>query len=79
MRRGQKEGVTYAGVEADGLLVNAQAGELDQLLELDGQRRHDAGVAENQVVRAVVKSMLLASRVKKVVDRTACRDQTGTT
>lgn len=34
---------TYAGVEADGLCVNAQVAELDQLLELDGQGRHDAG------------------------------------
>lgn len=27
---------TYAGVEANGLRVHAQAAELDQLLELDG-------------------------------------------
>jgi hypothetical protein len=30
------ERATYAGVEANGLRVHAQAAELDQLLELDG-------------------------------------------
>lgn len=35
-------GSAYAGVEADGLRVHAHRAELDQLLELDGQRRHDA-------------------------------------
>lgn len=37
---------TYARVEADGLCVDAQVAELDQLLELDGQGRHDAGSNE---------------------------------
>lgn len=36
---------THAGVEADALGVHANVGELDELLELDGQRRHDACVA----------------------------------
>lgn len=52
---------TYAGVETDALSVHAHVAELDELLELDGQRRHDAGIAYNQVVWAVVNSMLLAS------------------
>ena len=34
---------TYARVEADGLGIHAQVAELNQLLELDWQGRHDAG------------------------------------
>ena len=39
----------YAGVEADGLRIDAGAGELDQLLKFDRQRRHDDRVADNQI------------------------------
>jgi hypothetical protein len=56
---------TYAGVEADALSVHANIGELDELLKLDGQRRHDAGVAYDKVKWTVFKSMLLSSSVDK--------------
>lgn len=52
---------TYAGVEADALGVHADVGELDKLLKLDGQGRHDAGMAYYQVKGTVVKSILLSS------------------
>lgn len=39
--------------------VHAQAAELDQLLELDGERRHCARVANNEIIWAVVDSILL--------------------
>lgn len=63
----------YAGVEADGLRVHADAAELDQLLKLDGQRRHDGGlcrgtkfykVAEAEVV-ATSCGLIIVSQIPK--------------
>lgn len=60
---------TYAGVEADALGIHAHVGELDNLLELDGKGRHDAGMAYYQVKGTVVKSILLSSTgTKESVD-----------
>lgn len=52
---------TYARVEANALCVHANIGELDKLLKLDGQSRHGAGVAYDEVEGTFLKSTLLSS------------------
>lgn len=52
---------TYAGVEANALCVHANIGELDKLLKLDGQSRHGAGVAYDEVKGTFLESTLLSS------------------
>lgn len=58
---------TYARVEADALGVHANIGELDKLLKLDGQRRHDAGIIDYQGESRTVESILLAMGVDRII------------